>query len=73
MPASRRRHEAAPAQPIPAIGTGLGRKSFAEQGTDIGHFVNEKVQSIAGIRDTRTIITFKAFSRVGGGAWWCLL
>jgi hypothetical protein len=28
---------------------------------DIGHFVNEKVQTIAGIQDTRTIITFKAF------------
>ncbi len=29
--------------------------------TDIGHFVNEKVQVIPGIQDTRTIITFKAF------------
>ena len=29
--------------------------------TDIGHFVNEKVQVIPGIRDTYTIITFKAF------------
>jgi len=28
---------------------------------DIGHFVNEKVQTIPGILDTRTIITFKAF------------
>jgi len=28
---------------------------------DIGHFVNEKVQSVPGIQDTRTIITFKAF------------
>ena len=28
---------------------------------DIGHFVGEKVQVIAGIVDTRTIITFKAF------------
>ena len=32
-----------------------------KDGTDIGHFVNEKVQTIAGIQDTRTIITFKAF------------
>jgi hypothetical protein len=32
--------------------------------TDIGHFVNERVQVIPGIQDTRTIITFKAF----GGA-----
>ena len=30
--------------------------------TDIGHFVNEKVQCIPGIRDTYTIITFKAFT-----------
>jgi DNA-binding Lrp family transcriptional regulator len=29
--------------------------------TDIGHFVNERVQTIPGIQDTRTIITFKAF------------
>jgi DNA-binding Lrp family transcriptional regulator len=36
-------------------------KFYVEQGTDIGHFVNEKVQTISGIQDTRTIITFKAF------------
>jgi DNA-binding Lrp family transcriptional regulator len=36
-------------------------KFYVEAGTDIGHFVNEKVQTIAGIQDTRTIITFKAF------------
>src|SRR5579862_2900419 len=36
-------------------------KFYVEQGTDIGHFVNEKVQTIPGIADTRTIITFKAF------------
>jgi DNA-binding Lrp family transcriptional regulator len=36
-------------------------KFYVEQGTDIGHFVNEKVQTIPGIQDTRTIITFKAF------------
>jgi DNA-binding Lrp family transcriptional regulator len=36
-------------------------KFYVEQGTDIGHFVNEKVQIIPGIQDTRTIITFKAF------------
>ena len=29
--------------------------------TDIGHYVGEKVQPIAGIVDTRTVITFKAF------------
>jgi DNA-binding Lrp family transcriptional regulator len=36
-------------------------KFYVEQGTDIGHFVNEKVQILPGIQDTRTIITFKAF------------
>lgn len=36
-------------------------KFYVEQGTDIGHFVNEKVQTIPGIQDTHTIITFKAF------------
>ena len=36
-------------------------KFYVEDGTDIGHFVTEKVQTIPGIQDTRTIITFKAF------------
>jgi DNA-binding Lrp family transcriptional regulator len=36
-------------------------KFYLESGGDIGHFVNEKVQVIPGIKDTRTIITFKAF------------
>jgi DNA-binding Lrp family transcriptional regulator len=36
-------------------------KFYVEEKTDIGHFVNEKVQTIPGIQDTRTIITFKAF------------
>jgi DNA-binding Lrp family transcriptional regulator len=36
-------------------------KFYVDEGTDIGHFVNEKVQVIPGIQDTRTIITFKAF------------
>src|SRR5262249_45611145 len=36
-------------------------KFYVEVKTDIGHFVNEKVQTIPGIQDTRTIITFKAF------------
>jgi DNA-binding Lrp family transcriptional regulator len=37
-------------------------KFYVEQETDIGHFVNEKVQKIPGIQDTLTIICFKAFS-----------
>ena len=36
-------------------------KFYVPPKTDIGHFVNEKVQIIPGIQDTRTIITFKAF------------
>jgi DNA-binding Lrp family transcriptional regulator len=36
-------------------------KFYVDKDTDIGHFVTEKVQTIAGIQDTRTIITFKAF------------
>ena len=36
-------------------------KFYVDSSIDIGHFVNEKVQTIPGILDTRTIITFKAF------------
>ena len=36
-------------------------KFYVDQATDIVHFVNEKVQKIAGIQDTQTIICFKAF------------
>ncbi len=36
-------------------------KFYVEPSTDIGHFIAEKVQTIPGIADTRTIITFKAF------------
>jgi len=36
-------------------------KFYVPDGTDIGHFVNEKVQVLPGIQETHTIITFKAF------------
>jgi DNA-binding Lrp family transcriptional regulator len=36
-------------------------KFYVDKDTDIGHFINEKVQVIPGIQDTHTIITFKAF------------
>ena len=36
-------------------------KFYIDEKTDIGHFVNEKVQPIPGIQDTKTIVTFKAF------------
>jgi DNA-binding Lrp family transcriptional regulator len=38
-------------------------KFYVPADTDIGHFINEKVQTIPGIQDTRTILTFKAFGR----------
>lgn len=37
-------------------------KCYLPQGDDIGHFVNEHIQSLPGIKDTFTIITFKAFN-----------
>jgi DNA-binding Lrp family transcriptional regulator len=37
-------------------------KCYLEQGIDIGHFVTGKVQKLAGVKDTFTLITFKAFS-----------
>ena len=40
-------------------------KFYVDSGTDIGHFVNEQVQCIPGIKDTHTIITFKAFQPTG--------
>jgi DNA-binding Lrp family transcriptional regulator len=36
-------------------------KFYVEQATDIGHFIAEKVQTVPGVKDTHTIITFKAF------------
>lgn len=36
-------------------------KFYVEDNVDIGHFVAEKVQSLPGIQDTLTLITFKAF------------
>ena len=36
-------------------------KFYLDTDEDIGQFVAEKVQSVPGIRDTFTIITFRAF------------
>jgi DNA-binding Lrp family transcriptional regulator len=36
-------------------------KFYVPKETDIGHFVNEQVQTLPDIQDTHTIITFKAF------------
>jgi DNA-binding Lrp family transcriptional regulator len=40
-------------------------KFYLEPDQDIGRFVTEQVQSLPGVRDTYTLITFNAFS---GGA-----
>lgn len=37
-------------------------KCYLPSDADIGRFVTERVQRIPGVRDTFTIITFKAFS-----------
>jgi DNA-binding Lrp family transcriptional regulator len=37
-------------------------KCYLDDSVDIGHFVNEKVQTPPGVRDTFTTIAFKAFS-----------
>lgn len=36
-------------------------KFYLDDGVDIGHFVNRQIHSVPGIRDTYTILTFKAF------------
>ncbi len=36
-------------------------KFYVEDEVDIGHFVNENIHDIAGIKRTHTILTFKAF------------
>jgi DNA-binding Lrp family transcriptional regulator len=37
-------------------------KCYLPDSADIGHFVTERVQTLPGIKDTFTIIAFKAFS-----------
>jgi DNA-binding Lrp family transcriptional regulator len=37
-------------------------KCFLADDADIGHFVGESIQSLDGIKDTFTTITFKAFA-----------
>lgn len=37
-------------------------KFYLADGEDIGHFVTEQVQLLPGVKDTFTLITFKAFS-----------
>lgn len=40
----------------------LMMKCYLDDDMDIGHFVTERLQLLPGIKDTFTIITFKAFS-----------
>ena len=37
-------------------------KVYLDEGEDIGRFVNSKVQTLDGVKDTFTLITFKAFT-----------
>ncbi|MDA1098890.1 MAG: Lrp/AsnC ligand binding domain-containing protein [Proteobacteria bacterium] len=39
----------------------LMMKCYLEDGTDIGHFVTERIQTLPGVKDTFTMITFKTF------------
>ena len=36
-------------------------KFYLADDQDIGHFINEKVHSVPGIKNTHTIITYRAF------------
>ncbi|HLN25957.1 MAG TPA: Lrp/AsnC ligand binding domain-containing protein [Patescibacteria group bacterium] len=37
-------------------------KCFLDDGADIGHFVTEAIQTLPGVKDTFTMIAFKAFT-----------
>lgn len=37
-------------------------KCYLEDEDDVGHFVTEKIQTLPGIKDTFTLIAFKAFA-----------
>lgn len=37
-------------------------KCYLDQETDIGRFVTEHVQTLSGVRDTFTLIAYKAFA-----------
>ncbi len=40
----------------------LMMKCYLEDGADIGRFVTETIQTLPGVKDTFTLITFKTFS-----------
>ena len=37
-------------------------KCYLDERTDIGHFVTSKIQTLADVKNTFTLITFEAFS-----------
>lgn len=37
-------------------------KCYLAEGQDVGHFVTSQIQMLNGVKDTFTLITFKAFS-----------
>lgn len=37
-------------------------KCYLEEDADVGRFVTEQVQTLPGVKDTFTLMTFKAFS-----------
>ena len=37
-------------------------KCYLDEKTDIGHFVTSQIQTLTDVKDTFTLITFKAFS-----------
>lgn len=41
-------------------------KFYLEQDQDIGLFVTDKIQTLPGVKDTYTLITFNAFTGGGG-------
>ncbi|HZD27054.1 MAG TPA: Lrp/AsnC ligand binding domain-containing protein [Alphaproteobacteria bacterium] len=40
----------------------LMMKCYLADGEDIGHFVTETIQTLPGVKDTFTLITFKTFN-----------
>ncbi len=40
-------------------------KFYLDPGRDIGRFVTDRIQTLAGVRDTYTLITFNAFTAGG--------
>jgi DNA-binding Lrp family transcriptional regulator len=37
-------------------------KCYLQEGQDVGHFVTGQLQTLAGVRETFTLIAFKAFT-----------